>query len=137
MTLVAEGLGRLALFADLSPEALAELAAIAREQECGEGEWVLHEGDENAALHVILEGEAGLVVGGVERLALHAGMYFGEMSTLLGDRVAAGVYARARLRCAVVDRDPLFRFLLANPSVTLRLLQAEARRLADTNRWLA
>jgi len=86
---------------------------------------------------VILDGEAGLVLGGVERLTLHAGMYFGEMSTLLGDTVPAGVFARTSLRCAVVDRERLFPFLLANPSVTLRLLQAEARRLADTNRWLA
>jgi len=27
--------------------------------------------------------------------------------------------------------------LLANPSLTLRLLQAEARRLSDANRWQA
>ena len=98
---------------------------------------MLREGDENNALHVILAGEAGLVVAGVERLAFHIGMYFGEISALLGDPVGAGVFARTELRCAVVDRDDLFPFLLANPSVMLRLLQAEARRLADTNTWLA
>ncbi len=37
----------------------------------------------------------------------------------------------------MIDRDRLMPFLLANPAVTLRLLQAEVRRLADTNRWLA
>ena len=64
-------------------------------------------------------------------------MFFGEISALLGEPVAADVFARTHLRCAVIDRDDLFPFLLANPSVTLRLLQAEARRLADSNRWQA
>jgi len=134
---VVESLGRLALFADLTPDALTELGAVAREATYPEGEWVLREGEENSSLHVVLAGEAGLVVAGVERLTFHHGMYFGEISALLGDPVAASVFARTELRCAVVDRDQLFPFLLANPSVTLRLLQAEARRLADTNTWLA
>jgi CRP-like cAMP-binding protein len=134
---VVEHLGGHALFAGLTPEALAEFQAIAREERFAEGDWVLREGGENSGLHVILDGEAGVVLGGAERLQLHAGMYFGEISTLLGDPVAAGVFARTPLRCAVVERDELFAFLLANPSVCLRLLQAEARRLADTNRWLA
>jgi len=134
---VVESLGRLALFADLTPDALAEFVAVMHEKTFAEGDWVLREGEENTELHVILDGEAGVVLGGSERLTLHAGMYFGEISTLLGDPISAGVYARTSLRCGVVERDRLVQFLLHNPSVCLRLLQAEARRLADTNRWLA
>ena len=59
------------------------------------------------------------------------------MTTQLRGFVGAGVFARSRLHCAVIDREALFPFLLANPSVTLRLLQAETRRLSDTNEWLA
>src|SRR5690349_9437432 len=134
---VVESLGRHALFADLTPDALAEFAAVAHERTIGEGEWVLREGEENTGLHFILEGEAGFVVAGEERMRLHAGMYFGDVSSLLGEPVAASVYARTALRCAVVERDDLFAFLLANPSVTLRLLQAEARRFSDAARWHA
>jgi CRP-like cAMP-binding protein len=128
-------LAKHALFADAPADALAELAVT--ERTFGEGEWILREGDENSDLHVILEGEAGVVIGGEERSRIHAGMFFGEISVLLGDPVAAGVFARTPLRCAVIDRDRLIPFLLANPSVTLRLLQAEVRRLSDANRWQA
>jgi hypothetical protein len=41
------------------------------------------------------------------------------------------------LRCAVIDRSALVPLLLAHPTVTLRLLQAEARRIADSDPWRA
>jgi len=134
---LAESLGRLALFTDLPAEALQALAATVRDARFGEGAWILDEGVENAGLFVILDGEAGVVLDGMEVTVLHAGMFFGEISALLDEPVTAGVVARSRVRCAVVDRAELKPFLLAQPSVTLRLLQAEARRLADMNRWRA
>ena len=108
-----------------------------RDARFGEGAWILDEGVENAGLFVILDGEAGVVLDGMEVTVLHAGMFFGEISALLDEPVTAGVVARSRVRCAVVDRAELKPFLLAQPSVMLRLLQAEARRLADMNRWRA
>jgi CRP-like cAMP-binding protein len=132
---VAESLARHALFADVPEATLGDLAIEV--QEFAEGEWVLRAGEENCGLHVVLEGEAGVVIDGVERAVVHAGMFFGEISVLLGEPVAADVFARTPLRSAVIDRARLMPFLLANPAVTLRLLQAEVRRLADTNRWLA
>ena len=132
---LAESLQRLALFKDLSPDALSALVGKVREERVGEGAWVLHEGDENARLFVVLEGEAGVVDDGIEVYVLHAGMFFGEISLLLEEPVAASIVARAPLRCAVIDRDEFMPFLLENPVVALRLLQAEARRLADMNRW--
>jgi CRP-like cAMP-binding protein len=92
---------------------------------------------ENAGLFVILDGEASVVVDGIEVTTLHAGMFFGEISALLDEPVTAGIVARSPVRCAVIDRSELTSFLLANPSVTLRLLQAEARRLADLSQWHA
>jgi CRP-like cAMP-binding protein len=77
------------------------------------------------------------VLEGADVLMLHAGMFFGEISTLLDEPVPADVVARSPLRCAVVERDKLMPFLMANPSVAVRLLQAEARRVADTYRWRA
>lgn len=134
-TPLAESLGRHALFADLPAEALAELAASVTEARFAEGEWVLRPETENCGLHLILEGEAAVVIDDETRLVLHAGMFFGEISVLLGEPVGLGVVAHAPLRCAVIDRERLFPLLLANPMVTLRLLQAEARRLSDANRW--
>ena len=132
-----ESLRRLALFADLPAEALAALVETVRDERVDEGGWILREGEENAALHVILEGEVGLVRDEMEQAVLHAGMFFGEISVLLDQPVVAGVVARTPLRCAVIDRSALVPFLLAHPTVTLRLLQAEARRIADAYPWRA
>ncbi len=132
---MAESLGRHALFADLPAEALGALAASVTEERFDEGEWVLRPGTENCGLHLILDGEVAVVIDDEELAVLHAGMFFGEISVLLGDPVGLGVVARSPLRCAVIDRERLFPLLLANPTVTLRLLQAEARRLSEANRW--
>jgi CRP-like cAMP-binding protein len=132
---LAGSLGSLALFADLPAESLDALAASMREEEFGEGEWILREGDDNAGLRVILDGDAAVVIDGVDRAVLHAGMFFGEISVLLDQPVGASVVSRTPLRCAHIDRSELIPFLLDHPSVTLRLLQAEARRVDDANRW--
>jgi CRP-like cAMP-binding protein len=39
------------------------------------------------------------------------------------------------LRCLVIPGPEVEAFLLAHPAVMLRMLQAEARRLRDSNRW--
>jgi CRP-like cAMP-binding protein len=134
---VVEGLAKHALFADVPADVLEKLADAMTEESFAEGEWILREGTENSGLRIVLDGEAGVVIGGEERSRIHSGMFFGEISVLLGEPVAADVFARTPLRCAAIGRDDLIPFLLANPGVTLRLLQAEVRRLADMNRWLA
>lgn len=134
---LADNLRRLAFFADLPPEALGALVDTVRDERVDEGVWILREGDENADLFLILEGEVGLVRDEIEEAVMHAGMFFGEISVLLDEPASAGVVARAPLRLAVIDRSALIPFLLANPSVTLRLLQAEARRISDLNPWRA
>jgi len=133
---LADSLGSLALFADLPPESLESLAASMQEEEFGEGEWILREGQSNAGLRVILEGEVTVVIGGMDRAVLHAGMFFGEISVLLDQPVGASVVSRTPLRCAHIHRSELVPFLLDHPTVTLRLLQAEARRVDDANRWM-
>ncbi len=136
MPSLADSLGSLALFADLPPESLESLAASMQEEEFGEGEWILREGQSNAGLRVILEGEVTVVIGGMDRAVLHAGMFFGEISVLLDQPVGASVVSRTPLRCAHIHRSELVPFLLDHPTVTLRLLQAEARRVDDANRWM-
>lgn len=132
-----ESLARHALFADVPADVLAALGDAIRVVEFNQGDWILRAGDENSGLHVIIDGEVGVVIDGEERARFHAGQFFGEISALLTEPIAADVFARTHLRCAVIDRSDLFPFLLANPSVTIRLLQAEVRRLADSNQWRA
>ena len=95
----------------------------------------LRQGLTGGAFYVILDGEASVVVDGSERARLGRGDHFGEISTLTGEPPTADVRAETLLRCLVVPGQQLEQFLLDHPPVMLRLLQAEARRLRDSNRW--
>jgi len=131
-----ESLARLALFADLDHAELAALAGIAEEASFGEGEWILRRGQENVSLHVIVDGDVGVVFEDEELAVLPRGGFFGEISALLGEPAVADIAARTHVRCLVVRGADLERFLLEHPRVMLRMLQAEARRLktADESR---
>jgi CRP/FNR family cyclic AMP-dependent transcriptional regulator len=124
-----DSLARLALFDDLGRPELEALAAGVETVEVPEGQWVLRAGDENSALYVIVEGEVGIVIDDEERAVSGRGSFFGEISALLDEPVTAGIVTRTAVRCIVIPRDELERFLVANPRVMFRVLQAEARRL--------
>jgi len=90
------------------------------------------EGDSS---NVILDGEACITVDGKELARLGRGEFFGEISALLGEPPAADVLAATPLRCLVVPGPEVQGFLVANPQVMYRMLQAEARRLSTTLQW--
>ena len=132
---IAQRLAQLALFADLRWPALDAVAHSFDEAVFGAGQRVLRQGLTGGAFYVILEGEAAVVIDGREVARLGRGDHFGEISTLLGEPPTADVRAETVLRCFVIPGQQVEEFLLAHPTVMLRLLQAEARRLRDSNRW--
>lgn len=123
------------LFADLPTPQLERVAHSFEEQWYAEGERVLREGISGSALYIILEGEAAVVIAGEERAKLSQGDFFGEVSILLGEPPVADVVAVHQLRCLVLAGPEVRGFLLGNPSVMYRMLQAQARRLRSANRW--
>src|ERR671922_1333993 len=128
-----ESVSRLALFADLEQSELDRLLATVDEVSFGEGQWVLRRGQENVGLHVIVDGEVGVLLNDEELAVLSKGSFFGEISALLDEPTVADVIARTPLRCLFVPAAEVERFLLANPRVTYRMLQTEARRLQATD----
>jgi len=132
---VAERLGQLALFADLRWPELESVAHAFDEEVFAPEQRVLRQGLSGSAFYVILDGEASVTIDGVERRRLGRGEFFGEISALTGEVPSADVRAETVLRCLVIPGPQLEGFLLERPSVTVRLLQAEARRLRDANRW--
>ena len=72
------------------------------EVEFPEGASVLERGQLDAGLHVIVEGEASVVLEDEELAVLPRGSFFGEISSLLGEPVVADVVARSPLRCLVI-----------------------------------
>jgi CRP/FNR family transcriptional regulator, cyclic AMP receptor protein len=132
---VAERLAQLALFADLRWPELEAVAHTFEEEVFGEGQRAVRQGLSGSAFYIVLEGEASVLVDGVERARLGRGDFFGEISALTGEVPTADVRAETMLRCLMLPGPLLEPFLLEHPLVMLRMLHAEARRVRDANRW--
>jgi CRP-like cAMP-binding protein len=123
------------LFADLSTPQLEGIVHTFDEAVFRDGERILRQGISGSGFHVILEGEAAIIVDGEERARLGRGDFFGEVSILLGETPIADVVAIRPLRCLVLSGPAVETFLVNHPRVMYRMLQAQARRLRAANRW--
>ena len=132
---VADNLGQLALFADLTPSQLEAIAHSHEEDVFAAGERVLRRGLSGGNFYVILEGEASVELEGESRAKLTHGDFFGEVSTLTGEPPTTDVVAVTMLRCLVIPGPQLEQLLLARPQLMLRMLRMEARRLQGTLNW--
>ena len=124
-----------ALFADLTTPQLQRIAHTFEEEVYAEGSRVLRQGLSGSAFHIILDGEAAVVIDGEQRATLGRGDFFGEVSILLGEPPVADIVASRPLRTLVLAGPQVHQVLLDNPSLTYRMLQAQARRLRNANRW--
>jgi len=132
---IADTLGQLALFADLSSSQLEAIAHSHEEDVFAAGERVLRKGLSGGNFYVILEGEAAVEIDGEARHKLMRGDYFGEISALTGDPPTADVVAVTMLRCLVIPATQLEKLLLDRPTLMLRMLRMEAHRLRTTLEW--
>jgi CRP/FNR family cyclic AMP-dependent transcriptional regulator len=131
----ADSLAQLSLFADLSRAQIEAVSHTFEEEVFAEGQRVLRHGLSGSSFYIILEGEARVVIDGVERARLGRGDFFGEISVLTGDAPSADVTAISLLRCLVIPSTELEEFLLERPRLMLRMLQTEARRLQAAGQW--
>ena len=124
-----------ALFADLTTPQLERIAHMFEEEVFPAGTRVLRQGLSGSAFHVILDGEADVVIDGQQRATLARGDFFGEISILLGEPPGADIVASRELRTLVLAGPAVKGALLDNPPLMYRMLQAQARRLRAANRW--
>ena len=132
---VLESFAGMSLFADLTGPQLEAVAHTFDEDFFDEGTRILRKGFAGSGFYVIIEGEASVQVDGKQIATLSRGDFFGDLSALLNELPSADVTATRPLRCAVLAAGELDRFLLAYPTVTLRMLKSVARRLRNTNTW--
>lgn len=132
---IVEILASFSLFADLSRADLQAVSHTFEEESFAEGQRILRQGFSGTGFYVILQGEAAVGIDGRERSRLARGDFFGEISILLGEPPNANVTALTPLICIVLPGNQLTEWLVARPMVTLRMLQAEVRRLRATSRW--
>jgi CRP-like cAMP-binding protein len=128
-----ESVSRLALFADLSYSEIEDVLPMVEEVLYHEGQWVVRRGEVDVGLNVIVDGEVSVVLEGDELASLSKGSFFGEISALLGEPTVADIIARTPLQCLFIKPEDVETFLVANPRVMFRMLQAEARRLRTTD----
>ncbi|HET7727596.1 MAG TPA: cyclic nucleotide-binding domain-containing protein [Candidatus Limnocylindrales bacterium] len=132
---IADTLAGFTLFADLTTPQLLGVAHTFEEAFFPEGQRILRQGLTGSGFYVILDGEAKVIVDGVDRAILSKGDFFGEVSILLGEPPSADVVATRPLRCIVLAGSGVEAFLVAHPRVMFRMLQAQARRLRNANRY--
>jgi CRP-like cAMP-binding protein len=120
------------LFAELSPPQLEAVAHTFEEEWINEGQRVLRRGFGGSSFYLVVEGEAVAEIDGREVNRLGRGDFFGEISVLLGEKPSADVTAARSMRCLVMSATELEALLLAYPTVCLRMLKAEARKLRAT-----
>jgi CRP-like cAMP-binding protein len=128
-----ESVSRLALFADLSYSQIEDVLPMVEEVLYHEGQWVVRRGEVDVGLNIIVDGEVSVVLEGDELASLSKGSFFGEISALLGEPTVADIIARTPLQCLFIKPEDVESFLVANPRVMFRMLQAEARRLRTTD----
>ncbi len=132
---VIDALAGFTLFGDLSRPELVAVAHTFDEEWFGQGQRILRQGFGGSGFYVILEGEAVVVIDGAERNRLARGDFFGEISVLLDEPPSADVVATTAIRCLVLPRGELKEWLAAHPSVILRMLVVEVRRLRTASEW--
>ncbi|HEX2052577.1 MAG TPA: cyclic nucleotide-binding domain-containing protein [Actinomycetota bacterium] len=132
---LAEMLGSLSLFSDLSHPELEAAAHTFSEAWFAEGQRVLRQGFSGTAFHLIAAGEAMVRINGKDIVKLGRGDFFGEISILLGEPPTADIVALGPLHCLTLAGPATQGFLETYPKVMYRLLQAEALRLKHTMQW--
>jgi CRP-like cAMP-binding protein len=134
-TALVDTLAQTSLFADLTRPQLEAVAHEFEEEAFGEGQKVLRQGLSGSGLYVILDGNAVVSRDGEEIARLGRGDFFGEISILTDGPPTSDIVAASLLRCLVIPRPAVERFLLERPQVMLRMLRSEANRLRGMLEW--
>ena len=132
---ILESLASFSLFADLSRPELQAISHTFEEESFAEGQRIIRQGFGGTGFYLIPQGEAAVVIDGTERTRLGRGDFFGEISILLNEPPSADVVSLSPLTCIVLPRDELEPWLRSKPSVMLRMLHAEVRRLRVAGQW--
>ena len=132
MTVNADSLRDVPLFADLSDRDRKRLAASMKEMSFAAGDEVVAQGKGGVGFFVILEGRARVTRDGEELGMLGAGDYFGEMALIDGDDRTASVHADEPLRCAAMTSWTFRPFVKDHPDVAWALLTALVKRVRAT-----
>jgi CRP/FNR family transcriptional regulator, cyclic AMP receptor protein len=124
------------LFEGLSKRELESIHRVAKEVHFDEGHDIVEEGATGVGFHLLLEGEAHVLIGGRKRATLRAGDYFGEMSLIDGGPRSATVRTSTPVRTLALTSWAFLPLLDKNPSIARKLLTEMSKRLRGIERSL-
>ena len=132
------GLAAIALFKDLSPEALEKMSTLLQNVNYQSGDNVFHEHEKGDALYVVHSGKVRIWVHDedskdVTLAELVPGDFFGEMSVLDGGERSANATITANAVLHRLSRADFQEFLLAHPQAALEVIRGITTRLRQTN----
>ena len=129
-------LRRVPLFADLPPSDLKQVAAIATETVCPDGETLFVQGEPGDEMYIIVSGEVRVLVDTgdgreVEVARRKPGEYVGEMAIISREPRNASLVAAGDVRMLCIDQKSFESLLRERPEISLAVMRVLCARLKE------
>ncbi len=125
----AEVLRTLPMFSACSKKELSSIASAGKEVQFEPGRVICKEGDPGVGMHVILEGEIKVQVGGRTKRRFGPGAFFGEIALLDGGPRTATVIAETPVRTFSLTSWTFKGLLKSQPTLAFKMLEEVCRRI--------
>jgi CRP-like cAMP-binding protein len=120
------------LFSDVSDKDLRAIAASMKRRTYTPGENIVSEGEGGVGFFFVESGTAAVTTDGTRRATLSAGDHFGEIALLAGADRTATVSAESEVVCWGMPAWNFRPLVREQPTVTVKLLEEMARKLAGS-----
>ncbi len=127
----AVALEHLPLFAGVSSESMARLAAATGEQDFAAGQFIVRQGQIGTGLYIVVDGAVRVLRGSEELADLGPGDFFGELSVIDQQPRNASVQAVTDTRCLGLASWELLQLLQTDPALSLNLIRGLVARIRE------
>jgi CRP/FNR family cyclic AMP-dependent transcriptional regulator len=117
------------IFSSCSRKEIGAIGRIAKEVRFDPGVAICREGETGVGLHIVVEGETKVQIGGRTRRRLGPGAFFGEVAVLDGGPRTATVIAETPVRTLSIPSWSFKTLLRSQPSLSTKMLEEVCRRL--------
>ncbi|MFN2488623.1 MAG: cyclic nucleotide-binding domain-containing protein [Actinomycetota bacterium] len=117
------------IFSSCTSKELGSIADVVKEVEFPAGKVICKEGETGVGLHVVVEGETKVQIGGRTRRRLGPGAFFGEIALLDGGPRSATVIAETPVKTLSIASWSFKALIKSQPSLALKMLEETCRRL--------
>jgi CRP/FNR family transcriptional regulator, cyclic AMP receptor protein len=121
------------LFSSCTKKELDAIASIVKEVSFEAGRTICKEGESGVGLHVVVEGETKVQIGGRTRRRLGPGSFFGEVALLDGGPRSATVIAETPVKTLAIPAWAFRSVIRTQPGLALKMLEEVCRRLRSAN----